>query len=99
MVENLFSGITVACEAVACGVPVVCSKTGGVPSYFEETEILYVTPLDPAALRAAVLNCTAAEWEDRSAAASQRFKQADYSAVGMCRRYEEISHILLDEPT
>lgn len=95
MWPNVFSGITVACEAVAMGVPVVSSRTGGVPTYFNEAEILYVEPRSPEALRDAALNRSASEWEALAAAASERFERSDYSAAGMVKRYEAITRELV----
>jgi glycosyltransferase involved in cell wall biosynthesis len=59
------SGITVIQEAVLRGIPVVCSDVGGLRTYFEEGEVRYVRPQDPAALRRAIeeLACDdAARW-------------------------------------
>ncbi|MEM1395951.1 MAG: glycosyltransferase [Pseudomonadota bacterium] len=53
--ENLHaSGATVVQQAVAAGLPVVASNTGGLHAYFAEDEIEYVEPQSPQALRTAV---------------------------------------------
>ena len=95
MRPNVFSGITVVCEAVANGVPVVSSNTGGVPTYFNSDEILLVPPSDPEALRTAVLSATPEDWNRRAAAASVRFKRSDYSSEGMVERYIGMTERLL----
>lgn len=95
MKPNVFSGITVVCEAVAMGTPVVSSRTGGVPTYFAEDEVKYVEPLEPEALRKAVLSTTAEEWNRQAARATVRFEASDYSAKGMADRYLAISHRLV----
>lgn len=47
-------GVTM-CEAMACGLPVIASRVGGIPEYVShDVEGLLVPPNDPAALRAAV---------------------------------------------
>jgi glycosyltransferase involved in cell wall biosynthesis len=48
------SGITVIQEAALHGVPVICSDTGGLRTYFSETEIHFAAPRDVTALRNAV---------------------------------------------
>ena len=95
MVENVFSGITVVCEAVAMGVPVVCSETGGVPTYFSAGEVLYVKPSDPESLRDAVLATQAHDWAALANSASERFRRSDYSQTGMAARYQVITRQLL----
>ena len=97
MLENVFSGITVVCEAAAMGVPVVSSATGGVPTYFNNDEVLYVPPCDPEALRSAVLGSSPEDWERLASAASTRFKTSDYSQGGMVARYERITVALLTQ--
>lgn len=97
MVPNRYSGITVALEAVAMGAAVVSSRTGGVPTYFSEEEVLYVTPADASTLRQAVLNDTEEARHRRLLAAQRRFAQEDYSSRGMAHRYVELSLRLLAE--
>ena len=96
MVENLYSGITVALEATALGVPVISSNTGGVPTYFSGDEVIFVPPEDPAALREATLN---ADYEARRAMverAQRRFVQQDYTSAGLAQRYVALSRELLN---
>jgi glycosyltransferase involved in cell wall biosynthesis len=94
MRDNAYSGITVACEAAAMGKPVVCSHAGGVPTYFDPGEIVYVPPSDPGALRDAVLALTPNRMHSLAASAQQRFCQSGYSAPDMVRRYLKLSRSL-----
>jgi glycosyltransferase involved in cell wall biosynthesis len=48
------SGITAILEAVACGVPVISSDTGGLRAYFGDEAVIYVPPSDSAALQQAI---------------------------------------------
>ena len=96
MIDNLYSGITVALEAASMGVPIVSSATGGVPTYFDANEVLYVKPNDAEALRKAVLNCTEKRREELVQHAQRRFLKEDYSTRGMARRYVELSHKILN---
>ena len=50
------SGITAVSEALARGVPVICTDTGGLRAYFSEAEVCYVAPGDAEALRGAILD-------------------------------------------
>ena len=91
MMDNLFSGITVALEAAALGKPIICSATGGVPTYFDEGEATYVSPGDPAALRAAVLRAGTSESLAKAHAAQARFLRCDYTTRAMIGRYVELT--------
>ena len=96
MSENVYSGITVVCEATARGVPVVSTETGGVPTYFNSDEVLYVQPGDAQGLREAVLSRSAEAWRRQAEAASARFQQSDYSEHGMAKRYIECTKLMLE---
>lgn len=95
MVPNRYSGITVALEATSMGVPVLCSDTGGVPTYFSAEEVLYVPPGDAGALRDAVLAWLPAQRHQQVLRAQSRFRREDYSSRGMARRYATLSAELL----
>jgi glycosyltransferase involved in cell wall biosynthesis len=47
------SGITVLQEATVRGLPIICSDTGGLRTYFDDDAITYVPPNDVTALRTA----------------------------------------------
>ena len=95
MVENLFSGITVALEAAAMGTTILSTRTGGVPTYFGESEAIFVPARDPVAMREKVLATSAAERAQIATRARQRFLSEDYTSRGMIRRYtEKTSRIL-----
>ncbi|HLH08246.1 MAG TPA: glycosyltransferase [Terriglobales bacterium] len=95
MKRNLYSGITVALQSVRMGVPVVSSRTGGVPTYFNDDQVLYVPFNDPEAMRRAVLDCGPELKLKRASEAQARFERDDYSSHGMVRRYIDLSKDLL----
>ena len=97
MLENLYSGITVALEATALGVPVISSDTGGVPSYFAGDEVIFVPPGDPVALRQAALNTDSNARRAMVLRAQRRFVRDDYTSAGLAQRYLALSRELLDE--
>jgi len=60
-------------EAMACGTPVICARTGGMPEIVEEGETGFVVPRgDPEALRGALLSLLAddSRWKRMSVAAA-----------------------------
>ena len=90
MHPNRFSGITVALEAIANGKPVVASRTGGVPTYFGEDAVAYVSPHDPIAFRDALFE-TQRDGNSRVEAAQATFRANDYSLTGLMGRYVALS--------
>lgn len=95
MVPNLFSGITVALEAAALGRPVICSDTGGVPSYFSADEVLFVPPGDPVALKEAALAARTPRVSAMTAAAQARFARGDYTTRAMIGHYLALTNRVL----
>jgi glycosyltransferase involved in cell wall biosynthesis len=87
MIENSFSGITVALEAAACLRPLLSSRTGGVPTYFAEDEAIYVPPGDAHAMRAAILGSTFAARTDMAERARTRLLREGYTTDAMIERY------------
>ena len=96
MVENAYSGITSALEAACLGIPIICSNTGGVPTYFDDTEVIFVSPGDPEGMRDAAVSFVGRK-DGMAAFASDRFSRFDYSTVGMVRRYIDITEKCLIE--
>jgi glycosyltransferase involved in cell wall biosynthesis len=92
MKENIFSGITVALEAAALGKPVVSSRTGGVPTYFDETEVLYVPPENPESLRQTVLDNASEKRTQFAINAQRKFLKRDYSTKAMAARYAQLTN-------
>ena len=91
------SGITVILEAVASGVPVVATDVGGLRDYFSDTEVCYVPPGEPCALRDAVRKL-AADAERRAAmtaAAQARLVEAALTSEGFARRHRALTDELL----
>jgi glycosyltransferase involved in cell wall biosynthesis len=91
------SGITVIQEAALQGIPIVCSDTGGLRAYFNDSQVRFVPPLDAAALRRAI--------EDLANHPQQRFELAreaqdvmgpnGLSSESFVRRHVDISRDLL----
>lgn len=94
MYENRFSGITVALEGVAMGVPVVSSRTGGVPTYFSEGEVLYAPVGDAGSLRQVVLDCGEVERRALVERAQQKFATNGYHTREMIARYKRLTDAL-----
>jgi len=99
MVENIFSGTTVALEAAAMGIPLLSSRTGGVPTYFDESEALFVPVGDPTTMRDVVLRQTSEERTIMADRASLRFHQSGYTTEAMMDRYAAITSRLVRGPS
>lgn len=99
MIENIFSGITSALDAASIGVPIICSRTGGVSTYFDEHEVTYVPVGDSAALREAAAATTPEGRQAQADRAHRRFAGQDYSTRRLSRHYCEISTGLLKAVT
>ena len=94
------SGITVVEEATVCGVPVICTDTGGLRAYFSDGEVKYVPPRQPEALRRQIASF--AQDDDAGAAmvkrARERMVAAGLSSRDFARRHAKLSRELLDDP-
>lgn len=95
------SGITVITEAVLMGVPVICTDTGGLRSYFSDGEIMYVPPNDAGAMRRAIAQLAANDALRLTMArmAQERLLKADLSTRARARRLAELSRELLAQGT
>lgn len=95
MVENRFSGITSAIDACGRGKPLISTRTGGVPTYFEDCEVIYVEPGDVSAMREAAFLL-----DDQLLTFARngqtRFLRDDYSSQGMVARYAALSAKVLE---
>ena len=92
------SGITVVEEAIILGVPVICSRAGGLEAYFRPGEVFYVEGEDPAQLRMAI-QLLARDEAQRQALirkAHQRLHDDELTSTGYARRHVELSRQLLD---
>lgn len=94
MRENVFSGITVALEAAALGKTILATRTGGVPTYFDDDHVVYVAAGDPTAMREALLRTTPQSRRALAEAAQQRFLERDYSTRGLISRYAQLTRDL-----
>lgn len=97
MFENVFSGITVALEAIATGACLVSSDTGGINTYFDSTEVLYFPVGNAEALRNICLNTTPKDRLNKINLAQMKFSQNDYHNSGMINRYLKISNSLFNK--
>ena len=91
------SGITVVEEAVVRGVPVVCSDTGDLKSYFSGAEVKYIPTQDPEAIRHAIRDL-AAEGEAlrlQSERAQARMGPDGLSSHAYVKKHVELSRELL----
>ena len=91
------SGITVISEAIVSGLPVVCTRTGGLNAYFSDQEVRYVPPEDPEAMRCA-LKELAANDELRfviAEKAQKRILAADLSSRARALRLRKLTEELL----
>lgn len=91
------SGITVISEAVILGIPIVCTRTGGLGAYFSENEIRYVPPDDPVAMRHA-LEELAQDDELRfviAKKAQERILSADLSSHARALKLRKLTEELL----
>lgn len=98
LTDNLHaSGITVIQEAVLFGVPVICSDTGDLRSYFTDEEVSYVPPQDPDALTNAILLAATDQqaFQKRSGRALVRMKDGDINSRGFVAHHVRMSRELL----
>jgi glycosyltransferase involved in cell wall biosynthesis len=91
------SGITVVSEAALFGVPVVCTRAGGLEEYFDDQCVSYVPAGDHAAMRRAIIELAA---DDRRRSAMARNAQArliknDLSTRARAKRLAALSRELL----
>ena len=94
------SGITVIQEATISGLPVICSRVGGLDDYFTPDEIFYVDSQDAALLRAAIelLTRDDARRTTLISNARQRLYADELTSQGYARRHVELSEQLLAIP-
>ncbi|WP_267428737.1 glycosyltransferase [Methylobacterium sp. GC_Met_2] len=91
MYENSYSGITVALEAAAMGVPIVSTDTGGIRTYFDDDEVKYVPLASPDAIRDAILNMPIDEAYNQAVKAQSRFIEDNYRCSRMVADYFSLS--------
>ncbi|KLN32996.1 group 1 glycosyl transferase [Cellulosimicrobium funkei] len=85
----------VAVEAMACGVPVVASRTGALPDVVGGAGLL-VAPEDPAALRAALARVRDEDGLADRLRAAGAGRAASCSWAEVARRYEELYRTAVD---
>jgi len=91
------SGITVLFEAVASGVPAICTDSGGLRAYFSDQEVGYVAPGNPSALRAKILEFAAdsSNCHQLAVRAQHRILTENLTARAYAMRHRELSQTLL----
>jgi glycosyltransferase involved in cell wall biosynthesis len=94
------SGITVVEEAVILGIPVICSKVGGLESYFTDSDVLYVDPLNPEQTRAAIRRLAGDEQLQKSLVenAKRRLIETGLDSKTFVKRHVDLSRELLHAP-
>ena len=87
------SGITVIEEATILGVPVICSKVGGLEAYFPSGDVLYVSPFDPAAIRGAIHHLAADPQLQQALIANAKLRMVEgkLTSLDYARRHVELS--------
>ena len=94
------SGATVTQEAVITGIPCIVSRAGGLEAYFDDTQISWVEPKSPEALRAAAVELL----EDPEAACAQaqraqaKLVSGEIGSHAHARDHVIITRQLLDLP-
>jgi len=91
------SGITVICEAVVFGRPVICTDTGGLGAYFTEKEIEYVPPYQPAALRRKIEELATNDgWRfELTVSAQSRLLRSRLTSYDYAIRHRELSESMV----
>jgi glycosyltransferase involved in cell wall biosynthesis len=93
------SGITVIFESIICGVPTICTDTGGLRVYFSDAEVTYVPAFAPVAMRVAAdrLSGDNERRFTQTIRAQQRLVSGDLTARGFAMRNRRLSEELLRE--
>jgi glycosyltransferase involved in cell wall biosynthesis len=91
MFENLYAGITLALNSASLGTPVIATRTGGVPTYFDESDVFYVGVDQPDEMRDVALRTDSADAADRARAAQRRFVERNYTSDGLMRQYAALT--------
>jgi glycosyltransferase involved in cell wall biosynthesis len=84
-------------ESIICGVPTICTDTGGLRVYFSDAEVTYVPAFAPVAMRVAA-NRLSLDNEGRftqTIRAQQRLISGDLTARGFAMRNRGLSEELL----
>jgi glycosyltransferase involved in cell wall biosynthesis len=91
------SGITVVSEAALFGVPVVCTRAGGLEEYFDDQCVSYVPAGDHLAMRRAITELAADDRRRFAMArnAQSRLVQNDFSTRAHAKRLPALSRELL----
>ena len=92
------SGCTVIQEATLLGLPVVCTRTGGLEAYFADGELRYVPVGDAPLLKATLVELAGdPETLAQQVAAARAKMDAELGALNFVRRYVALSREVLGE--
>lgn len=91
------SGITVILEAIARGVPVICTKTGGLEFYFHRDEIYFIPPQDTQSLKSAIrtLIGTQSKMQDMSCRSQETIMKDGLDSKSWIERHCQLTRKLL----
>jgi glycosyltransferase involved in cell wall biosynthesis len=96
VVDNLHaSGLTVALEAAALGVPLIISRNGGLDRYLDGDCAYFFGTGDADGLRSVVLNLPKSDYVARAAKAQQRLLEHELTTSGYAKRHVELSRQLV----
>jgi glycosyltransferase involved in cell wall biosynthesis len=95
MIDNAFSGITVALEAASVGRAILVSDTGGVGTYFSPDEAMFVPVEDSESMRHILGNLSRADFLGYATAANKKFVDADYTTRRMIRQFGRLTRQLV----
>ena len=93
------SGITAILEAVACGVTVIATQTGGLEAYFDDDAISYVEAGDAGALLSAVKSLAndPVQAVQFAANAQQQLVERELTTQGFAQRHVRLSERLIKD--
>ena len=97
MHDNLYAGITLALNSASLGTPVIATRTGGVPTYFGEDDVLYVGVDQADEMRDIALRTDDEAAVSRADAAQRRFLDRNYTSDGLMRQYAALTHQILPD--
>jgi glycosyltransferase involved in cell wall biosynthesis len=92
------SGITVIEEAAILGVPIICTRVGGLEAYFDDDDVLYVDANAPEQITAAILRVASDDQLRQSmiANAKRRILHGGINSEAYVQRHIELSMELVN---
>jgi glycosyltransferase involved in cell wall biosynthesis len=97
VIDNLHaSGVTVALEAAALGVPLVIARGGGLDHYLDDEAAFFFDVGDVESLRSTVLGMPSSDYLGKARMAQKQLQDRDLTTAGYSKRSAELSRELLD---